>query len=118
MPWFFPLQDSRTLILENFRAFNYIAAGIRNVFSVHNKVDFRLEGHLFKPFEYIQPNAEQDAITNKDLKSVFFAGTAGVVYHSPIGPVSLSANYYDDVRNKFGVLMHIGFLLFNRHSLD
>jgi NTE family protein len=117
-PGFFPLQDSRTLILENFRAFNYIAGGIRNVFSVHNKVDFRLEGHLFKPFEYIQPNDEQDAITNEDLKSVFFTGTAGVVYHSPIGPVSLSANYYDDVRNKFGVLMHIGFLLFNRHSLD
>lgn len=117
-PGFFPLQDSRTLILKNFRSFNYVGAGIRNVFSVHNKIDFRLEGYLFKPFEYIQANEEQDAITNKDLKSVFFAGTAGVVYHSPIGPVSLSANYYDDARNQFGVLMHIGFLLFNRHSLD
>ncbi len=117
-PGFFPLQDSRTLILKNFRSFNYVAAGIRNVFNVHTKVDFRLEGYLFKPFEYIQANDEQDAITKKDLKSVFFAGTAGVVYHSPIGPVSLSANYYDDERNQFGVLMHIGFLLFNRHSLD
>ena len=117
-PGFFPLQDSRTLILKNFRSFNYVGAGIRNVFSVGNKIDFRLEGYLFKPFEYIQANDEQDAITNNDLKSVFFAGTAGVVYHSPIGPVSLSANYYDDARNQFGVLMHIGFLLFNRHSLD
>src|SRR5690606_8675116 len=70
-PGFFPLQDSRTLILKNFRSFNYVAAGIRNVFSVHNKVDFRLEGYLFKPFEYIQPNEEQDAISHKDLKSVF-----------------------------------------------
>ena len=117
-PGFFPLQDSRTLILKNFRSFNYVGAGIRNVFSVHNKVDLRLEGYLFKPFEYIQPNDEQKAITSNDLKSVFFAGTAGVVYHSPIGPVSLSANYYDDERNQFGVLMHIGFLLYNRHSLD
>jgi NTE family protein len=117
-PGFSPLQDSRTLILENFRSFNYLGGGIRNVFTVHSRVDFRLEGYLFKPFEYIQPNDEQDAVTNKNLNDVFFAGTAGVVYHSPIGPVSLSANYYDDDRNQFGVLMHIGFLLFNKHSLD
>lgn len=117
-PSFSPLQDSRTLILKNFRAFNYIGGGIRNVFNVHNRVDFRLEGYLLKPFEYIQPNEEQDAVTNRNLESVYFCGTAGVVYHSPIGPVSLSVNYYDDERNQVGVLMHIGFLLFNKHSLD
>jgi NTE family protein len=117
-PAFSPLQDSRTLILENFRSFNYVAAGVRNVISFHNKIDFRLEGYLFKPFEYIRPNEDQDAITTDNIKSVFFCGTAGVVYHSPIGPVSLSLNYYDDDRNQVGVLMHIGFLLFNKHSLD
>ncbi len=117
-PGFSPLQDSRTLILENFRSFNYVAAGVRNVFSFHNKIDFRLEGYLFKPFEYIRPNEDQDAITTDNIKSVFFCGTAGLVYHSPIGPVSLSLNYYDDDRNQVGVLMHIGFLLFNKHSLD
>jgi NTE family protein len=117
-PGFLPLQDSRTLILENFRSFNYIAGGTRNVFRVHSKVDFRLEGYLFKPFEYIRPDENQDAITTNNLKSVFFCGTAGVVYHSPIGPVSLSMNYYDDDRNQLSVLMHVGFLLFNKHSLE
>jgi NTE family protein len=117
-PAFFPLQDSRTLILENFRSFNYIAGGIKNVFQLHNKVDFRLEGYLFKPFEYIRPDENQDAVTIDNLNSVFFCGTAGFVYHSPIGPVSLSVNYYDDERNQTGVLLHVGFLLFNEHSLD
>jgi NTE family protein len=117
-PGFFPLQDSRTLILSNFRAFNYVGAGIRNVFKIHSRVEFRLEGYLFKPFEYIRPNDDQDAITMDALKSIFFCGTAGVVYHSPIGPVSLSMNYYDDDRNQLGVLLHIGFLLFNKHSLE
>ena len=117
-PAFSPMQDSRTLVLKNFRAFNYVAGGIRNVFKAHNKIDFRLEGYLFKPFEYIRPNENQDAITTNNLKSIFFAGTAGVVYHSPIGPVSLSMNYYDDDQNQFGVLLHVGFLLYNKHSLD
>jgi NTE family protein len=117
-PGFSPLQDSRTLILKNFRSFNYVAGGIRNVFKIQNKVDFRLEGYLFKPFEYIRPNADQDAVTIDNLKSVFFCATAGVVYHSPIGPVSLSLNYYDDDQNQFGALLHVGFLLFNDHSFD
>lgn len=117
-PGFFPLQDSRTLILKNFRSFNYIGGGIRNIFSVYNKIDFRLEGYLFKPFEYIRPNEDQDAVKKENVKSIFFCGTAGVVYHSPIGPVSLSVNYYDDDQNKFGALLHIGFLLFNDHALD
>lgn len=117
-PGFFPLQDSRTLLLKNFRSFNYIAGGVRNVIKLHNKVDFRLEGYLFKPFEYIQQNEDQDAVSNSNLNSVFFTGTAGVVYHSPIGPVSLSMNYYDDEQNQLGVLLHVGFLLFNKHSME
>lgn len=117
-PGFFPLQDSRTLLLKNFRSFNYIGGGLRNVFKVHNKVDVRLEGYLFKPFEYIQSNEDQDAVSIDNLDALYFSGTAGIVYHSPIGPVSLSMNYYDDDRNQFGVLLHIGYLLFNKHSLE
>ncbi|HYI77220.1 MAG TPA: hypothetical protein VEW65_06335, partial [Chryseolinea sp.] len=117
-PGFFPSQDSRTLIIENFRSFNYIGGGIRNVIKLHNKVDFRLEGYLFKPFEYIRPNEDQDAYSNETIESIFFSGTAGVVYHSPIGPVSLSMNYYDDDKNQLGVLLHVGFLLFNKHSME
>lgn len=117
-PGFFPLQDSRTLLLRKYRSFNYIGAGMRNVFSVHSKVDFRLEGYLFKPFDYIRQNENQDAFSSDSLNDIFFAGTANVVYHSPIGPVSLSLNYYDDDQNQLGILLHVGFLLFNKHSLE
>jgi NTE family protein len=117
-PGFFPLQDSRTLILQNFRAFNFAGAGIRNVFTIHKHFDFRLEAYGFKPFDYIVENSDQDASFSSDDSAVFFAGTAGLVYHSPIGPVSLSANYYDDDENQLGVLLHVGFLLFNKHSFE
>jgi NTE family protein len=53
-----------------------------------------------------------------DLKMLFFTGTAGLVMHSPIGPISLSFNYYDDEENQLGVLLHVGFLMFNKHSLE
>jgi NTE family protein len=117
-PAFSPLQDSRTLLLENFRAFNYLAGGVRNVFTLKNKIQFRLDGYLFKPFEYLQQGVDQEVKKIQDLRAVYFAGTAGFVMHSPIGPVSLSVNYYDDKQNKWGALLHVGFLLYNKHSIE
>jgi NTE family protein len=38
--------------------------------------------------------------------------------HSPIGPISLSVNYYDDRENQLGILLHVGYLLFNKHPLE
>lgn len=117
-PAFMPMQDSRTLILQNFRAFNFAAAGMKNIFLIRNKFEARIDAFLFKPFRAIVENTEQRAVKSTDKSMMFFAGTAGLVYHSPIGPVSLSANYYDDEENRFGVLLHVGFLLFNKHSLE
>ena len=117
-PSFFPLQDSRTLILQNFRAFSYAAVGMRNVFTIRNRLDFRLEAYLFKALNGIVEGGNQEAEFSQSHGKMSFAGTAGLVFHSPIGPVSLSINYYDDDENTFGVLLHVGFLLFNKHSFE
>lgn len=117
-PAFNPVQDSPTLLLENFRAFNYVAGGFRNVFTLRNRIDLRLEAYIFKPIEYLQQGLNQEAIAIEDLRAFYFASTAGLVMHSPLGPISLSLNYYDDKQNQLGVLLHVGFLLYNKHSLD
>lgn len=117
-PAFNPIQDSRTLLLQNFRAFNYVAGGWRNVFELRKNLDFRLEGYLFKPFAAIEKNTSQEATLNREFTKIFFAGTAGLVMHTTIGPISLSVNYYDDKETPLGVLLHVGFLLFNKTSFE
>lgn len=117
-PGFYPIQDSRTFLLENFRAFNYAAGGIRNVFRVKKNLDFRLEGYLFKPLETIKEGFNQETVLEQNLSDIFFAASAGLVMHSTVGPISLSVNYYDDDENQLGVLLHVGFLLFNKTSLE
>jgi NTE family protein len=115
---FNPIQDSRTLLLQNFRAFNYIAGGWRNVFAIRKSLDFRLEGYLFKPIEAIVLASNQEASLDRDLANIYFAATAGFVLHSSVGPIGLSVNYYDDPENELGVLLHVGFLLFNKTSME
>ena len=117
-PAFNPLQDSPTFILEKFRAFNYLAGGWRNVFSLRSNLDFRLEGYLFKPLRAIISDANQQPVFEEDITKLYFAGTAGFVLHTTVGPISLSLNYYDEPKNQLGVLLHMGFLLYNKASLE
>jgi NTE family protein len=117
-PAFNPLQDSRTLLLQNFRAYNYVAGGWRNVFTLRKSLDFRLEGYLFKPFEALLQDEQQNVRLNDDIRNLYFIGSAGLVLHSSVGPISLSMNYYDDKENQLGVLLHVGFLLFHKTSMD
>lgn len=117
-PAFFPMQDSRALILENFRAFNYVAAGMRNVFTIKDRLDFRLEGYAFLPFQHLSAGPAYEVVEDINKIRISLAASGSMVYHSPVGPVGLSFNYYDDQQNRFGVILHVGFLLFKNHILE
>lgn len=117
-PGFTGLQDSETRFLQNFQAHNYITFGLRNVISISKNLDFRLEGYAFKAIEAIEQRNDQTAFYNDDLSKLYLAGTSSIVFHSPVGPVSLNVNYYDDPENQWSLLMHVGYLLFQPRSLN
>jgi NTE family protein len=116
LPAFNPLQDSRSLLLQNYRAFSFASAGLKNILSISHNLDFRIEGHIFTPFETLGI-VNDELIKNDQLDKVYLVGSSGLVMHSPIGPVSLSVNYYDDAETKWGVLLHFGYLLYNDRSM-
>jgi NTE family protein len=116
-PAFFPLQDSRTLYLQNFRAFNYVAGGFRNIYSLRRNLDLRFEAYAFKPLQNLDSKF-RNFDNSVDLTKIYLAGTAGAVYHTPLGPISLSVNYYDDPKHQLGILMHFGYIIFNKRSLE
>lgn len=117
-PAFYPLQDSRSLFLEKFRASTYLAGGLKNIYSLRRNIDFRVEGFLFLPYQEITQNGFQDVKNSPTFNHVHYAGTAGLVYHSPVGPISLSYNLYDDPIKRNGVLLHLGYLIYNKRSIE
>ena len=117
LPSFNPLQDSRTLLLQNFRSYSYASLGLMNILSITSNLDFRAEGYVYKPFEQLNLSSDGRLGRSTDLEQLYLACTAGLVLRSPIGPISFSVNYYDDNETQWGALLHVGYLLFNNNSL-
>ncbi|MBB5621324.1 NTE family protein [Pedobacter cryoconitis] len=117
-PAFYPLQDSRSLFLEKFRASTYVAGGLKNIYKLRKNLDLRVEAFLFLPYQEITQNGFQDVKNSPTFNHIHYAGTAGLVYHTPVGPVSLSYNLYDDPIKRNGVLLHLGYLIYNKRSIE
>jgi NTE family protein len=115
---FYPMIDSRTLFLENYRAYSYAAVGVKNVFNLKRNIQLRLEGFVFQPYQKIIRDEEQKPILDKEFRHLYFAGTAALIYRSPLGPVSLNFNYYDDDKKQYGLLFNVGYLIFNKRPID
>lgn len=117
-PAYEPLPDSPTLFLENFRARSFAAGGIKYIVPLSRGLDWRTEVHGFLPFSRIEDRGDASPRISNEILRMFVAAHTGIVYNSPIGPISGMVNYYDDEENQLGVLFHIGYLLFNRRPLD
>ncbi len=117
-PAFYPLQDSKTLFLENLRANQYLALGIKNVFTSTRHLDFRLEAYVFQPYKEILKVGNQGTKLGNAFSDRSFVASTAAVYHTPVGPISLNLNYYDDKAKRFGVFFHIGYLIYNKRAIE
>jgi hypothetical protein len=44
--------------------------------------------------------------------------SAVLVFHTPVAPLALSVNYFDQETQPISVIFTAGFLLFNKRALD
>ena len=117
-PTFYPLQDSKSTFLTNFTAHNYLATGLKNVVNLKRKFEFRLEGYVFLPYQEFKKVGVQQVDYHNPFSKWHYAATAGLVYQMPLGPISLSYNLYDESKHRHGILFHVGYLIYNKRSLE
>lgn len=118
-PAFQPIPESKTLFLPKYRAHNYAAVGFKTVFSLFRNIDLRFENYLMQPYRQIEQDyTERTAKYGTAFSSRSYIGSSTLVYHSPLGPLSLSMNYYDRTRDSFSFFLNLGFIIFNKSIYD
>jgi len=114
-PAFQPLTESKTLFQPNFRAHTYAALGLKNIISIKNRFDLRIEGYVYQPYQEIDPGKND---YHEPFLRRYLIGTAALIGHTPIGPMSFSVNYYHEEVEPFSFLFHFGYILFNKKATD
>ncbi|HQQ93326.1 MAG TPA: patatin-like phospholipase family protein [Bacteroidia bacterium] len=117
-PAFNPTPESQTFFMDRYRAYNYLAAGCKIITTPANGLDVRIEGYVFQPIRSIVENKQGKAEFTTPFLYRYFSGMAALVYNSAIGPISVSVNYYEQPENPFTFFFHIGYIIFNRKSID
>ena len=123
-PSFMPTPDSKTRFLANFRSHIYTSVGLKNVINFYKNFDFRIEGYIFQPYKEVRlTENEKSANYGPIFGKRYFLATTAIVYHSPVGPISLSFNYYDKdelvvSKGIYSLLFSFGYILFNKRALD
>ncbi|MDP2423745.1 MAG: patatin-like phospholipase family protein [Bacteroidales bacterium] len=117
-PAFQPFPGSKTKFLPWLRAHSYIALGLRNIFTIRRNLDFRIESFLFTPYREIKQNQHLQAFYGQPLQKAYLIGSAALVLHSPIGPLSLSIDHYGKNDESPTIMFNLGYIVFNRRSLQ
>jgi len=117
-PQFTPIPESKTLFYPIYRANNYGALGFINIFKLFKNFDLRLEGYVFQPYQYLTLNSRNEQIFTKKFANRHYIASSAAIFHSPIGPISLSFNYYNDKEQPYSLIFNIGYIIFNPKSKE
>ncbi len=117
-PAFTPLVESKTLFQEQYRSRSYIGGGLKTIFSIRDQIDFRLEAYIYQPYEEFIENSDGSVQLGEKIANRDIIGTFTTVYHTRLGPLAGSINYYDDAQTELSFLIHFGYVLFNKKALE
>jgi len=117
-PAFNLVPETRTLFLPSYRANQFFAVGPQIVFHLFKNMDIRAEGYIFQAFNELIPQEDQSIINGESFATRYLVTSTSFIYHSPIGPVSLSYNYFKKTDYQFSLIFSIGYTIFNRKALD
>lgn len=112
------VPDAKTTFLPEYRTSQYLAAGLNTVFTIRKNFDIRADGYFFQPI--VQLSQMEGGIQHfsdpfKGGRSIMASGS--IIYHSFLGPVRATLNYYPNQLNPLSFQFSFGYVLFNERAI-
>jgi NTE family protein len=117
-PAFQPNMITKGLFMEEYRANQFIAAGLMPVYKFSNQLHTKLEAYAYFPVQEILRDEFDEAYLGKYFKSMRSMFFGSLSFVSVAGPVSLHLGYIVDADYPWIAQLSFGYLLFNKKSSD
>lgn len=115
-PVYYPTFESQSRFLSNYRAPIFMAFGLIYEIPLFKNAALRTEFHAFKPL-VLWNQGINDISWSKLTPDYKLSAMSAFIYHTPIGPVSLSTHYYDTT-NPLSIFLNIGYLMFKESRFN
>jgi NTE family protein len=114
---FAPIPDLYSFFLTDYRAPQHFGLGINFVLSPFKNFDLRLDSYYYQPFKELvnYDNGEFGYSTVFNGKALLHSLSG--IYHSPIGPLRATFNYFPKQKNPLSFQLSYGYLLFNERAI-
>ncbi|OFX19923.1 MAG: hypothetical protein A2041_01790 [Bacteroidetes bacterium GWA2_31_9b] len=111
---FQPTPHSNTMFINTYKAHSFIAVGFKPVIMLSEDLHIRAEVYGMLPYKKIESDINKNAFYDNQFSNPTYILSGAIVYHSIIGPASLSINYYDKLDKKYYFVFNFGYILFNK----
>jgi NTE family protein len=111
------IPDVETYFLPEYRSPQFLAGGLNFVFSYSKRLDVRIDAYHFQTIKLLVQNADGTASYSQTLNGQTFIGSASLIYHSFLGPLRATLNYFPKQNVKFAFQISYGFVLFNERAV-
>jgi NTE family protein len=113
---FQPLPDLQTYFFSEYRSPQYIGGGVNIVFSLRKNIDVRFDGYWYQPFISIKLNDDGTFGYSKPFKGESQVASLSAIYHSPLGPIRASLNYFPKQKSPLAFQFTYGFIIFHERA--
>lgn len=111
------LPDLEAYFIAPYRSTQYVCGGTQWIISPYKNIDVRLDAYAFLPIIQLQQNPDGTFSYAKPLKGRTLLASSSFIYHSPIGPVRATFNYFPKYAQPFQFQLGFGYLLFNERAI-
>ena len=112
-----PLPDMLTYFMPEFRSPQYFGAGTNLIFTIQKNIDLRFDAYYYQPFQSIVKNLDGTFGYAKPFKGESYVASGSFIFHSPIGPVRATLNYFPKQIQPFAFQISFGYILFNQRAI-
>ena len=119
-----PTIETLTNYMPEYRANQYAAIGVENIFSLDNMFGFNLSArvgsYLFLPYRQIETKDNEHPFYGEPFQKLYFIANTSFVARTPIGPFNLTFSYHqrDGKQSPWSVSLGFGFVIFNNRNVE
>lgn len=113
---FSPLPDSRTMFMEEYHAPQYIGGGVNLIFNYKNFLELRIDPYFFQPIKALVRYDDTTFGYAQGMTGGLPMAGASIIFHSPIGPLRLSANWFPNQVKPVMIQASFGYVIFNKRA--